>query len=193
MKDRFQIIGASEIAGIVKEYSANLFAENLISETISQKLEAMPNYLETRYSLGKKLMLNREQFEKFQVNYNGEKKLIKTKDATQTAKVLNRGKSLEEAVKDNYFISTDWFCEPKITESQTAKDKIIKNCKFPFRATIDYLYYRDVSVNWRAWDSQCRHGDDGDGVAISRFTCGSDCHFITDRPYFGYSKDDGEC
>ena len=65
MKDRFQIIGASEIAGIIKEYSANLFAENLISETINEKLQAMPNYLETRYSLGKKLMLTREQFKRF--------------------------------------------------------------------------------------------------------------------------------
>ena len=65
MKDRFQIIGASEIAGIIKEYSANLFAENLISETINEKLQAMPNYLETRYSLGKKLMLDKEQFKRF--------------------------------------------------------------------------------------------------------------------------------
>lgn len=139
MSDRFGIIGASEIAGIIKEYSANLFAENLISETINEKLQAMPNYLETRYSLGKKLMLTREQFEKFQANYDGEKKLIKTKDATQIAKVLNRGKSLEEDVKDHYFSMQIPKETIKIVESQTQKDKIIKNCKFPFRATIDYI------------------------------------------------------
>jgi len=169
MKDRFQIIGASEIAGIVKEYSANLFAENLISETISQKLEAMPNYLETRYSLGKKLMLNREQFEKFQVNYNGEKKLIKTKDATQTAKVLNRGKSLEEDVKDNYFSLSEWLCEPKITESQTVKDKIIKNCKFPFRATIDYILNDNEILECKTTDISQWFKIENDGLPFNYY------------------------
>jgi predicted phage-related endonuclease len=167
MKDRFQIIGASEIAGIVKEYSANLFAENLISETISQKLEAMPNYLETRYSLGKKLMLNREQFEKFQVNYNGEKKLIKTKDATQTAKVLNRGKSLEEAVKDNYFNLNRSYDE--ITESQTAKDKIIKNCKFLFRATIDYILDDDTILECKTTDITQWFKIENDGLPFNYY------------------------
>ena len=136
MSDRFGIIGASEIAGIIKEYSANLFAENLISETIDEKLQAMPNYLETRYSLGKKLMLTREQFEKFQANYDGEKKLIKTKDATQTAKLFNRGKSLEEEVKDDYLLQ---HLELSVVDSQKMKEKIIKGCRFPFRATTDYI------------------------------------------------------
>jgi len=167
MKDRFQIIGASEIAGIVKEYSANLFAENLISETISQKLEAMPNYLETRYSLAKKLMLNREQFEKFQANYNGEKKLIKTKDATQTAKVLNRGKSLEETVKDNYFSLREGYCE--ITESQTVKDKIIKNCKFPFRATIDYILNDNEILECKTTDISQWFKIENDGLPFNYY------------------------
>lgn len=144
MKDRFQIIGASEIAGIIKEYSANLFADNLISETINEKLQAMPNYLETRYSLGKKLILTREQFKKFQANYDGEKKLIKTKDATQTAKVLNRGKSLEEDVKVDYLNKQKETIEIddksiNIVDSQKMKEKIIKGCRFPFRATTDYI------------------------------------------------------
>jgi len=167
MKDRFQIIGASEIAGIVKEYSANLFAENLISETINQKLEVMPNYLETRYSLGKKLMLNREQFEKFQVNYNGEKKLIKTKDATQTAKVLNRGKSLEEAVKDNYFNLNRSYDE--IIESQTVKDKIIKNCKFPFRATIDYILSNNSILECKTTDISQWFKIENDGLPFNYY------------------------
>lgn len=137
MIDRFGIIGASEVAGLLKEYSANLLAENIIDENICEKLQAMPSYLETRYSLARKLMLNREQFEKFQANYDGEKKLIKTKDATKTAKTLNRGKTLEEAVRDD-FISQDTELL-SITESQTQKEKIIKGCRFPFRATIDYL------------------------------------------------------
>ena len=148
MIDRFQIIGASEVAGLLKEYSANLLAENFIDEEINEKLQAMPNYLETKYSLGKKLMLTREQFEKFQANYDGEKKLIKTKDATQTAKLFNRGKTLEEAVKDDYLNKQKETIEIDgesinivvlIVESQTEKDKIIKGCKFPFRATVDYI------------------------------------------------------
>ena len=138
MTDRFGIIGASEVAGLLKEYSANLLAENIIDEEICEKLQAMPNYLETRYSLARKLMLDREQFEKFQANYDGEKKLIKTKDATKTAKTLNRGKTLEEAVKDD-FLGCNQHLKLSIIEYQTIKEKQIKGCKFPFRATIDYI------------------------------------------------------
>ena len=124
MKDRFQIIGASEIAGIIKEYSANLFAENLISETINEKLQAMPNYLETRYSLGKKLMLTREQFKRF--------------NEFTSNKAMSRGKEMEEDVRVDY---TRQHLELKVIEdeTQTVKDKIIKGCRFPFRATIDYI------------------------------------------------------
>ena len=64
------------------------------------------------------------------------KKLIKTKDATKTAKTLNRGKTLEETVKDD-FLKQD--IGLSVVESQTIKEKIIKGCKFPFRATIDYI------------------------------------------------------
>jgi hypothetical protein len=124
MKDRFQIIGASEIAGIIKEYLANLFAENLISETINEKLQAMPNYLETRYSLGKKLMLNKEQFKRF--------------NEFTSNKSMSRGKEMEEDVKVDYTLQ---HLELKVIEDETqaVKDKIIKGCKFPFRATIDYI------------------------------------------------------
>lgn len=139
MSDRFGIIGASEVAGLLKEYSANLLAENFIDEEINEKLQAMPNYLETKYSLGKKLMLTREQFEKFQANYDGKKKLIKTKDATKVEKLFNRGKTLEEAVKDDFLSRYTPKETIKIVESQTEKDKIIKGCRFPFRATVDYI------------------------------------------------------
>lgn len=153
MKDRFQIIGASEIAGIVKEYSANLFAENLISETISQKLEAMPNYLETRYSLAKKLMLNREQFKRFN-------------DFTNN-KAMSRGKEMEEAVKDNYFNLNRSYDE--ITESQTAKDKIIKNCKFPFRATIDYILDDDTILECKTTDISQWFKIENDGLPFNYY------------------------
>lgn len=124
MSDRFGIIGASEIAGIIKEYSANLFAENLISETINEKLQAMPNYLETRYSLGKKLMLTREQFKRF--------------NEFTSNKAMSRGKEMENDVRVDY---TRQHLELKVIEDETQafKDKIIKGCKFPFRATIDYI------------------------------------------------------
>jgi len=153
MKDRFQIIGASEIAGIVKEYSANLFAENLISETISQKLEAMPNYLETRYSLGKKLMLNREQFKRFNEFTNN--------------KAMSRGKEMEEAVKDNYFNLNRSYDE--ITESQTAKDKIIKNCKFPFRATIDYILSNNSILECKTTDISQWFKIENDGLPFNYY------------------------
>jgi len=45
MIDRFQIIGASEVAGLLKEYSANLLAENIIDENIHDQLLQMPSYL----------------------------------------------------------------------------------------------------------------------------------------------------
>ena len=122
MIDRFQIIGASEVAGLLKEYSANLLAENIIDEEINDKLQAMPNYLETRYSLAKKLMLNREQFNRFN-DFN-------------TNEAMKRGQAMEEAVKNDFI----FFSKVKdIVESQTIKEKIIKGCRFPFRATIDYI------------------------------------------------------
>lgn len=134
MLDRFGIIGASEVAGLLKEYSANLLAENLISETINEKLQAMPNYLETRYSLGKKLMLDREQFKRF--------------NEFTSNKAMSRGKEMEEDVKVDYLNTQKETIEIDdksinivvlIVESQTEKNKIIKGCRFPFRATIDYL------------------------------------------------------
>lgn len=134
MSDRFGIIGASEIAGIIKEYSANLFAENLISETINEKLQAMPNYLETRYSLGKKLMLTREQFKRF--------------NEFTSNKAMSRGKEMEEDVKVDYLNKQKETIEIDdksinivvlIVESQKMKEKIIKGCRFPFRATTDYI------------------------------------------------------
>ena len=125
MSDRFGIIGASEVAGLLKEYSANLFAENLISETIDEKLQAMPNYLETRYSLGKKLMLDKEQFKRF--------------NEFTSNKAMSRGKEMEDDVKVDYLSMQTPKETIEIVESQTVKDKIIKGCRFPFRATIDYI------------------------------------------------------
>ena len=94
MSDRFGIIGASEVAGLLKEYSANLLAENIIDESINDKLLQMPSYLETRYSLAKKLMLDRDQFKRFN-DFN-------------TNEAMKRGHIMEEAVKDDFlFFSND--------------------------------------------------------------------------------------
>ena len=139
MSDRFGIIGASEVAGLLKEYSANLLAENIISASIHDALLQMPSYLETRYSLARKLMLDREQFKRFN-EYNSNK-------------AMKRGQVMEEAVKDDFIakwklttdtdvIEVDGFTHTFwciVVESQTIKEKLIKGCKFPFRATIDYL------------------------------------------------------
>lgn len=139
MSDRFGIIGASEVAGLLKEYKDNLLAENLISASMHERLLQMPSYLETRYSLAKKLMLDREQFKRFN-EYNSNK-------------AMQRGRECEEMVKDD-FIQQDtahidlgdgvFKMTVVIAEEQTEKDKLIKGCKFPFRATIDYL----LSDNW---------------------------------------------
>ena len=122
MTDRFGIIGASEVAGLLKEYSANLLAENIVSESIHDQLLQMPNYLETRYSLAKKLMLDKEQFIRF--------------NEFNETEAMKRGQAMEEAVKDDFLKQ---HLELSVVESQTQKEKIIKGCKFPFRATIDYL------------------------------------------------------
>lgn len=122
MSDRFGIIGASEVAGLLKEYSANLLAENIISESIHDSLLQMPIYLETRYSLAKKLMLNREQFNRFN-------------DFT-TNQAMKRGQAMEEAVKDDFLKQ---HLELSVVDSQKMEEKRIKGCRFSFRATIDYI------------------------------------------------------
>jgi hypothetical protein len=154
MKDRFQIIGASEIAGIIKEYSANLFAENLISETINEKLQAMPNYLETRYSLGKKLMLTREQFKRF--------------NEFTSNKAMSRGKEMEEDVKVDY---TRQHLELKVIEDETqaVKDKIIKGCKFPFRATIDYILSDNKILECKTTDINQWFKIENDGLPFNYY------------------------
>ena len=154
MSDRFGIIGASEIAGIIKEYSANLFAENLISETIDEKLQAMPNYLETRYSLGKKLMLTREQFKRF--------------NEFTSNKAMSRGKEMEEDVKVDY---TRQHLELKVIEDETqaVKDKIIKGCKFPFRATIDYILSDNKILECKTTDISQWFKIENDGLPFNYY------------------------
>lgn len=132
MSDRFGIIGASEVAGLLKEYSANLLAENIISASIHDALLQMPSYLETRYSLANKLMLDREQFNRFN-DFN-------------TNEAMKRGQAMEEAVKDDFIAKDTDVIEVNdtthtircvVVESQTIKEKQIWGCKF--RATIDYI------------------------------------------------------
>ena len=72
MKNRFQIIGASEFAGLLKEYGGNLLAENIINEEQFNKISKMPSYLETRYSLAKKLEMNEVYFEKYSKSMENE-------------------------------------------------------------------------------------------------------------------------
>lgn len=134
MKDRFQIIGASEVAGLLKEYAHTLVENDIINEEVFYKLQEMPSYLETGYSLARKLMLDREEFKKF--------------NEFNTNEAMIRGSECEELVKDDFIakdteivevddiIHTSKCC---VIESQTMKEKIIVGCEFPFRATIDYI------------------------------------------------------
>lgn len=121
MQDRFQIIGASEVAGLLKEYAHTLVENDIINEEVFYQLQEMPSYLETRYSLARKLMLDKEQFRKF--------------NEFNTNEAMIRGSECEELVKDD-FISQYGLIT---LESQTAKDRLINGCEFTFRATIDYL------------------------------------------------------
>ena len=136
MKDRFQIIGASEVAGLLKEYSANLLHQDIINQEVFDKLQAMPSYLETRYSLARKLMLDREQFKRF--------------NKFNTSEAMTRGNKCEELVK-NDFISQDSELS-SITEFQTVKEKQIKNSKFLFRATIDYMLSNNSILECKTTD-----------------------------------------
>ena len=143
MTDRFQIIGASEVAGLLKEYSANLFAENIINASIHDKLLQMPSYLETRYSLARKLMLDRKHFNRF--------------NEFNTNEAMKRGQAMEEAVKDDFFcqeylISLKESLGLSVVDSQKMEETKIKGCRFPFRATIDYLLSDDSILECKTTD-----------------------------------------
>lgn len=122
MLDRFQIIGASEISGLLKEYSGNLLKANIIDDNIYNKLSSMPKYLETRYSLAHKFKLDREQFNRFQESNDNF--------------AMRRGRDCENLVAQDYVNSQQGVY---IVEGHTSKDIIVDNCDFKFRATIDYL------------------------------------------------------
>lgn len=121
MKNRFQIIGASEVAGLLNEYSSNLLADNIINQEQYNQISKMPKYLETRYSLAKKLQMNEIYFEKYSKYIENE--------------AMQRGKDCELMVAQDYLSTTD----AKIIEEQTSADDLIVGTIFPFRATIDYL------------------------------------------------------
>jgi predicted phage-related endonuclease len=74
---------------------------------------------------------------------------------------------MEEAVKDNYFSLREWYCE--ITESQTVKDKIIKNCKFPFRATIDYILNDNEILECKTTDISQWFKIENDGLPFNYY------------------------
>jgi predicted small secreted protein len=122
MLDRFQIIGASEISGLLKEYAGNLYKANIIHDGIYNKLCLMPKYLETRYSLAQKLKLDREQFKRFQESCDNF--------------AMKRGRDCEQLVAQDYLNANQGV---SIIDAHTSKDISVDNCKFKFRATIDYL------------------------------------------------------
>jgi hypothetical protein len=145
MKNRFQIIGASEVAGLLKEYAGNLLAENIINEEQFNKISKMPSYLETRYSLAKKLEMNEVYFEKYSKSMQNE--------------AMQRGKDCEQMVAEDYLATTN----VKIVEEQTSVDDLITGTIFPFRATIDYILDNGKILEIKTtaisqWEFNC--GDD---------------------------------
>lgn len=145
MKNRFQIIGASEVSGLLKEYAGNLLAENIINQEQFNKISKMPSYLETRYSLAKKLELNEKDFATYSKSIENE--------------AMQRGKDCEEMVARDYLTTTD----AKIIEEQTSIDNLIEGTNFNFRATIDYMLDNNKILEIKTtaisqWEYNC--GDD---------------------------------
>lgn len=115
-------LGASEIAGLVKDYAGSLLSEGVIDQGVYQELVGMPAYLETRYSLARKLSFEQSTLKAFN-------EFIAT-DA------MKRGSECEEMVKDD-FLST--FPNLSVVASQVVKEVTLPDSMIPLRATIDYL------------------------------------------------------
>jgi hypothetical protein len=120
-ENRTYNIGASEVAGLLKEYAGNLLASKIIDEETHDKLVSMPNYLDTAYSINKKLKFMAQQ----------------KKDYAKFAysKFMKRGHDVEDVIKDIFLLKN---ANHQVVESQVRKTKQIEGCKFPLVAVIDY-------------------------------------------------------
>jgi hypothetical protein len=81
-------------------------------------------------------MLNREQFNRFN-------------DFT-TNEAMKRGQAMEEAVKDDFLKKQN--LGSLVIDSQIMKEVRIKGCRFPFRATIDYILSEGTILECKTTD-----------------------------------------
>lgn len=121
MENRTYNIGASEVAGLLKEYAGNLLASKVIGEEAHDKLVSMPNYLDTAYSINKKLKFTAKQKEDY--------------SEFAYSKLMKRGHEVEDMIKDVFLLEN---ANHQVVESQTRKTKQIEGCRFPLVAVIDY-------------------------------------------------------
>jgi len=121
MENRTYNIGASEVAGLLKEYAGNLLASKVIGEEAHDKLVSMPNYLDTAYSINKKLKFTAKQKEDYSI--------------FAYSKLMKRGHEVEDMIKDVFLLEN---ANHQVVESQTRKTKQIEGCRFPLVAVIDY-------------------------------------------------------
>jgi hypothetical protein len=121
MENRTYNIGASEVAGLLKEYAGNLLKEKVIGDEIHDKLVSMPNYLDTAYSINKKLKFTAKQKEGY--------------SEFAYSKLMKRGHEVEDMIKNVFLLEN---ANHQVVESQTRKTKQIEGCRFPLVAVIDY-------------------------------------------------------
>jgi hypothetical protein len=121
MENRTYNIGASEVAGLLKEYAGNLLKEKVIGDETHDKLVSMPNYLDTAYSINKKLKFTAKQKEDY--------------SKFAYSKLMKRGHEVEDMIKDVFLLEN---VNHQVVESQTRKTKQIEGCRFPLVAVIDY-------------------------------------------------------
>ena len=128
--DRYGKIGASEVAGLLKDYSNKLLDNKLITKAQFDKLQQLPQYLNTKYSLIKKLQLTQQEFFAYS-------DFIRTE-------AMNRGLEFEEASKQDFATQNDKFLKKNglffnESKSQARKEELLDGVSFPFISTIDYI------------------------------------------------------
>jgi len=121
MENRTYNIGASEVAGLLKEYAGNLLKEKVIGDETHDKLVSMPNYLDTAYSINKKLKFTSKQKEDYSI--------------FAYSKLMKRGHEVEDMIKDVFLLEN---ANHQVVEFQTKKTIQIEGCRFPLVAVIDY-------------------------------------------------------
>jgi predicted phage-related endonuclease len=137
-KSRLGKIGASEIAGLVKEYAGNFLERHMIGQELYDKLQEMPLYLQTRYSMAKKLQFTQDQLEKYHDFIDNPN--------------MRRGRILEEQVMQQVM---NEFGFEVLSSQDRFEQKSIDPLTYPLIATLDYI----VSDNNKKLIVECKTTD----------------------------------